>query len=82
MKRVNKYRPGQHKVVCDRSGMRVYSSDTVVEWNGLRVCKHISEARHPQDFVKGRKDDMRAPDSRPPGVDHFLADGEVTADDL
>lgn len=82
MKKRDTFAPGQWKVVCDRSGMRVHSSETTKEWNRLNVCSKYSEERHPQEFVRGVMDDMAAPDARPPGEDRFLSDNEVTADDL
>lgn len=58
-------RDGEHLVVCDRSGFTVWSGDTVREWNGLRVYKGFAEARHPQDFLRSRREDFRVPDARP-----------------
>lgn len=39
--------------------------DTMQEWTGQYVGKHEWEARHPQDFVRGRRDDQSVPDPRP-----------------
>lgn len=74
--------PGDPWVICDRSGLKVRMSDTRKEWNGLRVAKAFYEPRHPQDFVRGRKDDMRVPDARPRQPDVFLEPGDVTPEDL
>lgn len=76
------YRPGSHLVTCDRTGFTVYAEDTVREWTGLRVRRQSYERRHPQDFVKGRKDRQAVPDARPRPEDHFLDTNEVSADDL
>ena len=65
MKRQQKYRSGDHLVVCDRSGRTVYASETRKEWNGLRVHKDYWEPRHPQEFVRGRRDDQLVRDARP-----------------
>jgi len=40
------------------------------EWNGLWVCavsgtRDCWEERHPQDFVRGRKEDITVKDARP-----------------
>jgi hypothetical protein len=34
-------------------------------WDGLFVCKADWETRHPQDFVRGRKDVQNVPNPRP-----------------
>jgi hypothetical protein len=34
-------------------------------WDGLFVCLADWETRHPQDFVKGRKDIQNVPNPRP-----------------
>jgi hypothetical protein len=59
------YIAGDFWRICDRSGFRVRASDTAREWNGLIVRKGDFEERHPQDFVRGRKDRQTVPDPRP-----------------
>lgn len=76
------YRPGDYLVVCDRTGFTVYASDTVKEWNGLRVRRQSFEHRQPQDFVKGREDRQAVPDARPRTEDVFLDPGDVTVESL
>lgn len=34
-------------------------------WDGLYVCAEDFETRHPQDFVRGRKDNQSVPNPRP-----------------
>ena len=70
------------KVTCDRTGKEVYASEVVREWTGLIVHRHDADERHPQDFVKGRKDRQSVRDPRPESVDVFLDVGDVTPDDL
>lgn len=41
------------------------ASETRKEWNGLRVHKDYWEPRHPQEFVRGRRDDQLVSDARP-----------------
>jgi hypothetical protein len=77
-----KYRPGRHKLICERTGFAIYSGDARKEWTGSVVRKESFEARHPQDFVRGRAEDPTVMDPRPPGEPRFLSDNEVTADDL
>lgn len=55
----NGWREGRHLVVDDYSG-RVYFSDEVMRtWDGLIVKRDGNEeerTRHPQDFVRAKKD--------------------------
>lgn len=76
------YRAGSHNVICDRTGLKVKRSDCVREWNGLLVRRQSFEERHPQDFVRSFEDDQSVLDPRSEGEDTFLADNEVTVDDL
>jgi len=59
------YRPGGFWRICDRTGFKVRAEDTQEEWNGLIVAKSVYEARHPQDFVKGRVDQQAVRGARP-----------------
>lgn len=77
----NKYRAGQHKVVCDRTGFVVYSGDTQTEWDGGLVRKQSFESRQPQDFVRGVVDHQSVTDARPPVI-VFLTDNQVTPNSL
>ena len=51
-----KYIPGDHLLICDRTGRVIRKSESRTEWNGLVVHKSQWEPRHPQDFLRGRKD--------------------------
>lgn len=79
---MRKARPGDHLVICDRTGFTVYASETKKEWNKLRVKKNVFERRHPQDFVRGVPDRQNAPDPRPDSVLSFIGPltTELTAD--
>lgn len=70
------------RVICDRSGFKCWASETTMTWDGLRVLRRFSEARHPQDFARGVADDQRVTNPRPEAADTFLAAGDVTQDDL
>lgn len=83
----NEYAHRQWNVICDRCGFKFKARQLRREWNGLRTCSGSStnncfEERHPQDFVKGRKDQKSPPWVRPEADDVFLAPGDVTPDDL
>ncbi len=59
------YIAGDHWRICDRCGFQVRSSQTSKTWDGLWVCEADFETRHPQDFVRGRKDTINVPEPRP-----------------
>jgi ribosomal protein L40E len=63
------YEPGNHWLVCDRCGFDIRKAEAKKEWNGLWVCDKCYEARHPQDFVKGRAEKPAADPVRPPPTD-------------
>lgn len=70
--RRRRYRPGDALTRDDRTGFTTYLSETRQEWNGLRVHKDRFEERHPQDFVRGRKDEQIALGTRSKGIDTFI----------
>ena len=76
------YIPGDFYRICDFCGRKVRQSTTRKTWDGFWVCKEEWSPRHPQDFVKGRKDKQSVPDPRPEQTDYFLETNEVTKDDL
>jgi len=51
-------RVGEPKVRCDRSGLVFNARDMRREWNNLIVHKDFYEPRHPQEFVRGVRDDQ------------------------
>lgn len=53
------YRPGENRSCCPVCGKEYRASEYRKRWDGLWVCWKDYEERHPQDFVRGRKDDMR-----------------------
>ncbi len=67
-----RYEHGAFYRVDDRSGFKVRAKETKKEWNGLIVRKSISEPRHPQDFVKGRRDDQTVREARSRSIDVFI----------
>jgi hypothetical protein len=80
--RLPHYRPGEHLVVCDRCGFTLYSGEAKKTWDGLIVCPEDWEPRHPQDFVRGRKDQQSVEDARPYPDTVFLSANEVTPESL
>lgn len=57
-------RKGDWLVQDDRTGFSVWASDTQKEWNGGLVHRRRWEARHPQDLIRGVRDDLRVDPSR------------------
>ena len=55
---------GEWNFYCDLCGKKQKSGNGVKTWDGFRVCRSHKEARNPQDFVKGVKDDQSLPWSR------------------
>ena len=78
----DRYRDGDHAVICDRTGFRVYASQAKREWNGLLVREQSWEPRHPQDTIRGVPERSRVTDPRPRQANRFLGTNEVTRDDL
>lgn len=57
---------GDHLVQDDRTGFTEWASDCVKEWNGALVHRRHYEARHPQDFIRARRDtSSQIRDARP-----------------
>lgn len=72
------YIPGDHWVVCDRSGAVIRQSKAKRTWDGLVVKEDWWEPRHPQDFVRARQDSPAAKGLvRPEPENVFIATAEV-----
>lgn len=69
MDRNRGYRRGGFWRIDDRTGFRVRADRTVKEWDNQIVAREDAEARHPQDFVRSRRDNMAVPDPRPEPAD-------------
>lgn len=66
------YIPGDFWRICDRCGFKKRASQTFRTWDGLYVCAEDFETRHPQDFVRGRKDIQNVPNPRPEAADIYV----------
>ncbi|WP_441235660.1 hypothetical protein [Bradyrhizobium sp. 930_D9_N1_4] len=66
------YRPGDFWRICEVCGFKYRASQTNRRWDGLIVCHDDWETRHPQDFVRGRKDLQNVPDPRPEPLDNVI----------
>lgn len=52
------YRSGENWCICDVCGLAYRQSAMRSRWDGAVVCSADWEPRHPQDFVRGREDDI------------------------
>lgn len=55
-----------YRVICDRSGFKVWRSQCKLEWTGLLVYAPFWELRNIQDFLKPRPEQQRLNQTRPP----------------
>ena len=63
---MDKYRPGDYHVICQRCGETKYRSETRFTWDNLLVCiDSCWEPKHPQLSVKAKADKIRVADPRP-----------------
>lgn len=77
----NRHKAGDWLYACQRCGRTYYASQTRKEWTSLRVCGRCWEPRHPQDFVRGKKDDIVPPfASEPSDTDIDTIDIIVASD--
>ena len=76
------YKSGDHLVVCDICGGRLYSSQSKKNWEGLVCHPNCCDPRHPQELIRAKKERITVKDSRPEGTDVFLSPGDVTPEDL
>lgn len=82
MGKADYWKPHDFNAICDRCGKKFKGSELKKTWDGLMVCDSDWEPRHPQDFVRGVKDDMSTPYSRSEATDTFLNPGDVTPGSL
>jgi hypothetical protein len=70
------YQPMNHWVVCDSCGFDIRADDIRETWDGRLVCPSDWEPRHPQDFVRSKRDTIAAQGPvRPPTPDVFIKVG-------
>ena len=75
------FKKGDWNADCERCGFEYKASQLKKEWTNLMVCRDCWEPRHPQDFVKGVKDDSSVPWTNQDGTDSTVdTSGWVTPD--
>lgn len=85
MNQDNDFELGQWNANCDRCGEKFKARQLRKEWTGLRVCSDCFDQRHPQEFLRGKKDRQSPPWVRPDvdGPDVSPGSGnEVDPEDL
>lgn len=50
--RFTRFISGGWNAVCDQCGFRYKANELRKRWDGMMVCSHCYEIRHPQDFLK------------------------------
>ena len=73
------YVHGAYNIIDDQTGFEVKSTDARMQWNKLLVHWSQWEARHPQDYIKGRVDRQAVPAPRPGAAD-ILGETSTTLD--
>lgn len=68
MGKADYYADGQWNFFCDFCGAKAKSGTAMKTWNGFYVCKHHKEARNPQDYLRGIRDNQSVPWTRPEKV--------------
>lgn len=61
-----------YNAICDVCGFKFKASMLSKRWDGLMVCRHDYETRHPLDFYTTRNDVHLLPWTRPEGKDVFI----------
>lgn len=67
-----RYSPGDWNVIDQQSGFRKKASEVRRQWDGLIVDKDHWESRHPQDFVRAKRDRQAVHNPRPELTDKFV----------
>jgi hypothetical protein len=73
-------RDHEWNVICHQCGFKKKSSEITKQWDGLLVCRECVDPRHPQDFVRGRRDRQTVPFSNPQSLTPTFASGDYYAD--
>lgn len=67
-------RLGDFRVICDRSGFKVWASQTVIEpVTGLRVLRRFADPINPLDTPPVIRGERPVPNPRPEGADAYLS---------
>lgn len=76
MGRADYYKDGTNNAICDYCGKKFKANKLLKTWDGLWVCRNDFEVRHPQDYVRGVRDDTRPELSRPEAQNVFVEEAQ------
>lgn len=68
----NWYQRGSANAICDVCGEKFKLSQLMKRWDGLWVCSQDYEERHPQDFLRARKETLHLPVTKPRPADEYV----------
>lgn len=68
----NWYQRGSANAICDVCGEKYKLSQLKKRWDGLWVCHKDYEERHPQDFLRARKESLHLPITKPRPQDTYV----------
>ena len=73
------YRKNDYLVTTDGLGILAHRSECVMQYDGKLKLKSNLDTRHPQDFIRARKDKQSVPNPRPvpPVVEKFSTDTTI-----
>ena len=66
------YKPGDWCAVCDVCGFEFMASQLKKRWDNVMVCDKDFELRHPQELLRGKKERISPPWTRPEPADVFI----------
>ena len=75
--RSNRWKSGDHLVICQRTGRVVYASECTREWTGLLVHHSVYEPKHPQLMVRAVKETLPTLPFNPESVDVYVGSDYV-----
>lgn len=78
---------GKWKAVCDQCGAEYLSDQLSLQWNNLRTCRgpgthNCWEPRHPQETLRGKRDNQAPAWARPVPPEIELTTNQVQPEDL
>jgi hypothetical protein len=64
------------------SGFEIAHSELVRNWDGDLVARQFADKRHPQDYVRGVKEQIALPNPRPEPPEEYMAVTITTEDGI
>lgn len=68
----NDWRIGDHRVISDISGRKIWASESRKQWNGSIVHESEWSPRHQQDLIRARRENPGVQNARPEPPDTFI----------